>query len=175
VNKYYEVAVFTASHHWYANVIIDFIDPKGIYFQHRFYRESCIKTTDNVYVKDLRIFKGVDLKNIMLVDNAVYSFGVQLGNGIPITPFKEDKNDREFRFLKRFLLDIRNCEDLREPIRAAFQLEDLFSADYEFEEFIEYYDYEECEIEQDQDDEHELEQERLRSAAPPSKNKGESS
>jgi CTD small phosphatase-like protein 2 len=76
VNKHYEVAVFTASHHWYADVILDHIDPKGIYFQHRFYRESCIKTTDNVYVKDLRVFQGIDLKDLMLVDNAVYSFGL---------------------------------------------------------------------------------------------------
>lgn len=75
VNKYYEVAVFTASFNWYADKILDYIDPKGIYFQHRFYRESCIKTTDNVYVKDLRIFKNVDPKDMLLVDNAVYSFG----------------------------------------------------------------------------------------------------
>ena len=32
VNKYYEVAVFTASHKWYADVILDYIDPKGIFF-----------------------------------------------------------------------------------------------------------------------------------------------
>ena len=76
VNKYYEVAVFTASHKWYADVILDHIDPKGIYFQHRFYRESCIKTTDNVYVKDLRVLRNVNLKDMLLVDNAVYSFGV---------------------------------------------------------------------------------------------------
>ena len=31
-NKYYEVAVFTASHKWYADVILDYIDPKGIFF-----------------------------------------------------------------------------------------------------------------------------------------------
>ena len=123
-----------------------------------------------MYVKDLRIFKNVDLKDIILIDNAVYSFGVQLANGIPTTPFKEDKNDREFRFLKRYLLEIRNCEDFRDHLRAAFQLEDLFYGDYNFEDFIDYYDYEECEIEQDMDDEYELEQERLRSAAPPSTN-----
>mmetsp|Transcript_39254 Transcript_39254/g.59890 ORF Transcript_39254/g.59890 Transcript_39254/m.59890 type:complete len:101 (+) Transcript_39254:407-709(+) len=29
VNKHYEVAVFTASHKWYADVILDYIDPKG--------------------------------------------------------------------------------------------------------------------------------------------------
>jgi len=27
VNKYYEVAVFTASQNWYADVILDYIDP----------------------------------------------------------------------------------------------------------------------------------------------------
>ena len=32
VNKIYEVAVFTASHKWYADVILDYMDPKGIYF-----------------------------------------------------------------------------------------------------------------------------------------------
>jgi CTD small phosphatase-like protein 2 len=29
------------------------------------------------------------------VDNAVYSFGYQLDNGIPIIPFYEDKRDEE--------------------------------------------------------------------------------
>jgi len=76
VNEVFEVAVFTASHKWYADVILDYMDPKGIYFQHRLYRDSCIKTTENVYVKDLRIFKNVDMKDMILVDNAVYSFGV---------------------------------------------------------------------------------------------------
>jgi CTD small phosphatase-like protein 2 len=32
VNKYYEVVVFTASHKWYADVILDHIDPKGVFF-----------------------------------------------------------------------------------------------------------------------------------------------
>jgi len=32
VNKYYEVAVFTASHKWYADVILNHIDPHNKYF-----------------------------------------------------------------------------------------------------------------------------------------------
>jgi hypothetical protein len=151
---------------------LDHIDPKGIYFQHRFYRDSCIKTTDNVYVKDLRVLKNVDMRDMLLVDNAVYSFGVQLSNGIPITPFKEDKTDKEFLFLKRFLYDIRSYEDLREPISAAFCLDELCKSDkYNFDEFINYYDYEECEEEQDLDDEFEAqEEEKTRVAGPPSQN-----
>jgi len=70
------VCVFTASNKEYADTILDYIDPTGTLIQHRFYRESCIKTTDNVYIKDLRIFRNVNLKDIIIVDNAVYSFGV---------------------------------------------------------------------------------------------------
>lgn len=75
VNQFYEVVVFTASHKWYADVILDYIDPEKKYIQHRLYREHCIKTTDNVYIKDLSIFKNRDLKDMIIVDNAVYSFG----------------------------------------------------------------------------------------------------
>jgi CTD small phosphatase-like protein 2 len=56
-----------------------------------------------VYIKDLRVFKNRDLKDMIIVDNAVYSFGAQLSNGIPITPFKDDKDDREFVCLMNYI------------------------------------------------------------------------
>ena len=102
-NKYFEVAVFTASTSVYADTAINYIDPNGEYIQHRFYRESCVKEAGGIYVKDLRIFKNVSLKDMLLVDNAVYSFGEQIDNGIPIKSFMEDKNDTEFVYLMRFL------------------------------------------------------------------------
>ena len=75
VNKFYEVAVFTASHKFYADEILNYIDPTCELIQHRFYRDSCIKTESNVYLKDLRIINNVEMKDIILVDNAVYGFG----------------------------------------------------------------------------------------------------
>ena len=96
VNKHFEVIVFTASHKGYADVILDHIDPEKKLIQHRVYRDNCIKTTDNVFIKDLRIFKNRSLKDMIIVDNAVYSFGAQLANGVPITPFKDDREDCEF-------------------------------------------------------------------------------
>lgn len=41
----------------------------------------------------MRILANRDLKNIVLVDNAAYSFGFQINNGIPIIPFYDDPND----------------------------------------------------------------------------------
>jgi len=92
---------------------------------------------------------------MILVDNAIYSFGLQLSNGIPIIPFKTDMSDREFVFLKRFLLDCHNLNDLREPLKASFHFEELFQA-YNFSEFISFYDFEDCELEQFKDEEFEL-------------------
>lgn len=59
----------------YADEILNYIDPTGELIQHRLYRESCIRTDENVYVKDLRVIKNVAMKDKILVDNAVYSFG----------------------------------------------------------------------------------------------------
>lgn len=41
VNRDYEVAVFTAGYDWYANPIIDRLDPEGRFIQHRFFRQHC--------------------------------------------------------------------------------------------------------------------------------------
>lgn len=44
-------------------------------FDFRLYRDHCIKTPEGIYIKDLRILKNVNLANVIIVDNAVYSFG----------------------------------------------------------------------------------------------------
>lgn len=126
VNQYFEVVVFTASHKGYADVILDYIDPEKKLIQHRIYRDNCIKTTDNVYIKDLRIFKNRDLKDMIIVDNAVYSFGAQLANGVPITPFKDDREDREFQYLINYLSLLKDYDDMRELNKEAFKMEQVY-------------------------------------------------
>ena len=60
--------------------------------QHRLYRDSCVQI-NGIYIKDLRIIKNWEIENIVIIDNAAYSFGYQLDNGIPIISWKDDKND----------------------------------------------------------------------------------
>lgn len=53
-----------------------------------------------------------DLKDILLVDNAAYSFGYQVDNGIPIIPFYDDREDKELMHLIVYLKQIKELEDV---------------------------------------------------------------
>ena len=79
---------------------------------------------------------------MLIVDNAVYSFGAQLANGIPITPFKDDKDDTEFISLMHYITSIKDCEDLRVPNRHAFKMEQVYK--FNLDKYIQYYDYDQC-------------------------------
>ena len=91
ISKIFDIGIFTASSKDYADAVINYLDPNNEFIKFRLYRNSCIKV-NNISIKDLRII-GVDLKNIVLIDNNMYSFANQLGNGILINSFYYDKND----------------------------------------------------------------------------------
>lgn len=76
-----------------------------------------------VYVKDLRIFNR-KLKDILLVDNAAYSFAFQINNGVPIIPFYNTKDDAELLFLTEFLISLKDVDDFRPHLRDLFRLEE---------------------------------------------------
>ena len=107
------MVVFTASHKAYADVVLDYLDPDKDLIDRRLYRESCVKTEEGVYIKDLRIIKNRNMKDIVIVDNAVYSFGFQLDNGIPILPFYDDKKDEEMLHLTTYLKTLSKMDDIR--------------------------------------------------------------
>lgn len=134
-NQYFEVVVFTASHSCYANVVLDYIDPTGELIHHRLFRESCV-VTNGVYVKDLRIIINRSLKDMVIVDNAAYSFGYQLENGIPIISWYDDQYDSELSNLIDYMKELAGTEDVRTMNLATFHL-DSFYEDYMNEFFNE--------------------------------------
>ena len=74
--KKWEIVIFTASHQNYANAILDEIDPENELIQHRLFRQHCSVLND-MFVKDLSLINR-DLKEMVLVDNAAYSYALQL-------------------------------------------------------------------------------------------------
>ena len=118
VNKYFEVGIFTASVKEYADAVISFLDPENKLIKFRLYRNNCINFNDAFTVKDLRIFKNVDLKKIVLLDNSMYSFAAQINNGILINSFIKDKEDNELfnalNYLVNFILPAKDVREVNE-------------------------------------------------------------
>jgi len=132
-NKDFEVFVFTASHPCYANVVLDYLDPKKELIHQRFFRDSCINM-GGVYIKDLRIFANRNLKDIIIVDNAAYSFAYQLDNGIPIVSWHDDPNDKELFNLTDYTKALSQVEDIRDVNEQTFHLRSFYD-DY-IKEFL---------------------------------------
>ena len=128
VNKDFEVFVFTASHQCYANVVLDYLDPTGELIHARFFRDNCINM-GGIYIKDLRIFSNRKLSDMVIVDNAAYSFAYQIDNGIPIISWHDDREDKEMLNLIDYLQSLVEVEDIREVNFETFHLR-TFYEDY---------------------------------------------
>jgi CTD small phosphatase-like protein 2 len=125
MSEHFEIFIFTASNSCYADVVLDFLDPQRRYVAHRLYRESCVQSSNGVFIKDLRVIANRELANMVLVDNASYSFAFQMDNGIPIVPFYDSKQDIEFGPLSRYLLQLSREPDLRDLNRRTFKLHEI--------------------------------------------------
>ena len=119
MSKYFEVYIFTASQGVYANAVINQLDPENKYISQRIFRENCINHK-NMYIKDLSIFRNIDQKDLILVDNSSFSFCKNLRNGVPIIPFYDDKNDRELLYLMEFLQPLATVDDVRVKLQETF-------------------------------------------------------
>jgi len=137
-SKIFEIIIFTASQKSYADVILNHIEKGNKYFHHRLYRQNCIFHEDRVYIKDLRIL-GRDLKNVIIVDNAPYSFASQIDNGYPIIPFYDNKSDNELQSLMNYLITIEKSKDIREDNRLKFKLKDV--TDTNICDYAQYYQH----------------------------------
>ena len=123
MKEYYQIIAFTASEESYANAILDFIDPQGIIFDLRLYRQHCV-STEYGHIKDLRVIKNRMLKDILVLDNNCLSFAFNINNGVPILPFYDNTSDEELKHLTFYLSCIyeQNVLDVREHNQEAFGL-----------------------------------------------------
>jgi Dullard-like phosphatase family protein len=113
LSRLFEIVVFTASVDYYANPLLDRLDPDGQIIHHRLFRESCVLWQGN-YIKDMSLL-GRDERRTILVDNSPASYLLQPQNALPCSSFFDDKTDTELVRLERFLtfLARQNGEDVR--------------------------------------------------------------
>jgi len=68
---------------------------------------------------------GRSLKDIILVDNKVCSYLINIENGIPVKNFLGDKSDNTLQMLTRYLKEkLLEAEDVREVIKKDFMDQD---------------------------------------------------
>ena len=127
IKNYFDLGIFTAARKNYADTIIDYIDPKKEIFKFRIYRNACISIKQTIFIKDLRILKNYDLKNVILLDNSLYSFMNQLSNGVLINSFYTDDNDKHLLAARNYLVKhLYNVEDVRIENEKWFNFNKLF-------------------------------------------------
>ena len=81
---------------------------------HKMFRDDCTILGD-VYIKDLNKI-GRELKDIVIIDNNIFSFAYQQENGIPIKNWYDDYNDLELYKLIPILKNLEGFYDVRTEI-----------------------------------------------------------
>lgn len=121
MSEIYEIVVFTSSQQAYADSVLNFLDPQHTLIHHRLYRQHCT-VLSGVSYKDLRVFTGVDLRDIVICDNLISNFGLQLDNGVPVKTWTNAKDDKELVLLCQYLTRLVEVKDVREVNRETFKL-----------------------------------------------------
>lgn len=127
VSKKYEIIVFTAGQADYASAVVDYIDPEQKFIKYVISRDRCLVTKNGFFLKDLRILSGRDLKDILIVDNLTHSFCLQIENGIPIIDYQNDPNDKELKYLAKYLLKCAEAENVQDFNSQELRLRDLLN------------------------------------------------
>jgi CTD small phosphatase-like protein 2 len=125
MSKEFEIIIFTAAEKNYAESMINLLDPKQQYVSYILHREHCLRTKKGLLIKDLRIIKNRDLKDMVIVDNFTPSFSFQLENGIPIITWKGESKDQELKYLMNYLLEAKKYFDMRLYNKEKLRLEDI--------------------------------------------------
>lgn len=108
--KHYEIVVYTASLSKYADPLLDRLDPENT-IRFRLFREHCVQYEGN-YVKDLSLLDR-DISQTIIIDNSPMSYLFHPRNALGCSSFIDDMDDRELDSMARFLINIRDADDVR--------------------------------------------------------------
>ena len=89
-----------------------------------------------MHIKDLRVLNR-DMSEMVLVDNAAYSYLHQLDNGIPIIPYYRGTDDFELKALEAYIDSMLLVKDMRSVNRRTFRLYDYRSYFHSVEKLVE--------------------------------------
>lgn len=127
LSKHFELILYTCGTATYAQCIAETVQKKQKYFDHVLCLSHCLYSMENeMFIKDLKILEeGRNLRDVVIVDNNIQSFFLQLSNGIPIYDYTGDKNDDVLLSLTEYLKSFQNVDDVRKKIDKDFSIKEL--------------------------------------------------
>ena len=117
-------------------MVLDYLDPEKRYIHHRLFREHCYATPEGMHIKDLRVLNR-EMSDMVLVDNAAYSYLHQLDNGIPIIPYYKGADDYELKALESYVDSMLLVKDMRLVNRRTFKLQEYRNYFHNLEKLVE--------------------------------------
>ncbi|MFW2177575.1 MULTISPECIES: HAD family hydrolase [unclassified Moraxella] len=116
-----DVAVWTSSGSWYADIVTQmiFTDEQRQALRFIFSREKCVQRMDfyryeNVYIKDLKkLKKRYSLEQMIMIDNSPEKLARNYGNLVRVADFTGQKDDTELLNLMRYLPNLLNEPSVR--------------------------------------------------------------
>jgi TFIIF-interacting CTD phosphatase-like protein len=119
LDRFREVAIWTASTRSYAEPVLDqIVDRRRLAFV--WGRERCVQKVDwelreTTHLKDIAKLRkaGYDDRQILFVDDSPEKLARSYGNLIEIRPFQGEPDDGELALLERYLLELGPVENVR--------------------------------------------------------------
>ena len=116
IKPFYEIIAFSNGDKKYTDLIINSIDKNKIFFDNKLYRDHCV-IINNDFVKDINIL-GKDISKIVIVDNIIQNYRMNIENGINIKSFYGEVNDKILVELGKILVGIAKFGgDIRKGIK----------------------------------------------------------
>ena len=113
----YEIIIYTSIESNLAlSIIRGKLDEQKIYVDNIIPQSYCLKVNDR-WVKDLRVFKNKELKNMLFISSSLTSLPNQMENLIYIKPFYGNKEDTELYNVAKLLKSISKTSDIRNEIK----------------------------------------------------------
>ena len=132
----YELVLFTASQSFYADKVLNALDPEsmllahvGKYFSLRLYRDDCTEIDDRygdkVLVKDVAAIIARDPDQYIIVDDNPSGLFHQLDCLVPIIPYRINKSDTELIKLADLLEHLNEMSSHTSFLKSYFKLDSL--------------------------------------------------
>lgn len=126
MSRKFEIVIFTSARQDYAERMISILDPQNTIIKYALFRQSCVPYK-GICMKDFGVIANRNIQDMIMVDNMIFSFALNLENGVPIKPYFGGKDDRELSYLAGVLDTLQNYEDVRTFISNNFRLNSFYS------------------------------------------------